>query len=86
MVLIKTGLKIIPEKCKHCKYSKIESYSPEELAEMKKNKISDRVCTLLGKNLKMVKVGINTYRNLKPINCPLIFIDDSLFVEGESDD
>lgn len=76
MIAIKTNMRVIPRRCKECKYSEVRPYTDKEIEKLKRRRLSPRVCTLLEKNIPMTKVGIDTYKLKKHPKCPLFFYEE----------
>lgn len=76
MIAIKTNMRVIPRRCKECKYSEVRPYTDKEIERLKRRRLSPRVCTLLEKNIPMTKVGIDTYKLKKHPKCPLFFYEE----------
>lgn len=76
MIAIKTNMRVIPRRCKECKYSEVRPYTDKEIEKLKRRRLSPRVCTLLEKNIPMTKVGVDTYKLKKHPKCPLFFYEE----------
>lgn len=76
MIAIKTNMRVIPRRCKECKYSEVRPYTDKEIEKLKRRRQSPRVCTLLERNIPMTKVGIDTYRLKKHPKCPLFIYEE----------
>lgn len=76
MIAIKTNMRVIPRRCKECKYSEVRPYTDKEIEKLKRRRLSPRVCTLLERNIPMTRVGIDTYRLKKHPKCPLFIYEE----------
>ena len=76
MIAIKTNMRVIPRRCKECKYSEVRPYTDKEIEKLKRRRLSPRVCTLLERNIPMTKVGVDTYKLKKHPKCPLFFYEE----------
>lgn len=76
MIAIKTNMRVIPRRCKECKYSEVRPYTDKEIERLKRRRLSPRVCTLLERNIPMTKVGVDTYKLKKHPKCPLFFYEE----------
>lgn len=76
MIAIKTNMRVIPRRCKECKYSEVRPYTDREIEKLKRRRLSPRVCTLLERNIPMTKVGVDTYRLKKHPKCPLFIYEE----------
>ena len=65
MIIIKTGMKKIPDKCKNCKYSFLTDYE------------SIRYCAITGKSIPYLFVPEKkNWKYIKPNWCPLEEVDE----------